>query len=148
MANSARSIGETVGVSAEEEPIAPLAWEASDPYLYMRTTTDGRIVAGGEDEPITDADQWGALTAAKKLGALRGDRPIGEPELIRTGFFGETEDGLPLIGRVPGMRHSHAAYGYGGNGITFSALAAGMIAKLIAGEPDQDEELLAIDRNA
>ncbi len=26
-----------------------LIWEASDPYLYMRTTHDNRIVAGGED---------------------------------------------------------------------------------------------------
>ena len=24
-------------------------WEASEPYLYMRTTPDGRIVCGGED---------------------------------------------------------------------------------------------------
>ena len=24
-----------------------LIWEASDPYLYMRTTADGRVIVGG-----------------------------------------------------------------------------------------------------
>ena len=29
-----------------------LIWEASDPYLYMRTSADGRVICGGEDEDI------------------------------------------------------------------------------------------------
>ncbi|HEY5336940.1 MAG TPA: FAD-dependent oxidoreductase, partial [Rhizomicrobium sp.] len=29
-----------------------LVWEAATPYLYMRTTPDGRLVIGGEDEDI------------------------------------------------------------------------------------------------
>jgi glycine/D-amino acid oxidase-like deaminating enzyme len=39
---------------------------------------------------------------------------------------------LPLIGPVPGAS-VYAAYGYGGNGITFSFLAAQLIGDLIAG---------------
>jgi glycine/D-amino acid oxidase-like deaminating enzyme len=31
-----------------------LIWEDSHPYLYMRTTTDGRIVVGGEDDETVD----------------------------------------------------------------------------------------------
>ena len=30
-----------------------LIWEASDPYLYMRTTDDGRVICGGEDEEFS-----------------------------------------------------------------------------------------------
>jgi glycine/D-amino acid oxidase-like deaminating enzyme len=31
-----------------------MIWEASDPYLYLRTTPDGRIICGGEDEDFSD----------------------------------------------------------------------------------------------
>ena len=31
-----------------------MIWEASDPYLYMRTTADGRVICGGEDEDFSD----------------------------------------------------------------------------------------------
>ena len=60
-----------------------IVWEASDPYLYMRTTGDGRIVAGGEDEPLTDARARDALTPektgriAEKVGALLPHADIG-----------------------------------------------------------------------
>ena len=32
-----------------------MIWEASDPYLYIRGTPDGRVLVGGEDEPVADA---------------------------------------------------------------------------------------------
>ncbi len=35
-------------------PERALIWEASEPYLYLRTTADNRIVIGGEDEAIDD----------------------------------------------------------------------------------------------
>ena len=31
-------------------PSRCLIWQAADPYLYLRTTQDGRVIAGGEDE--------------------------------------------------------------------------------------------------
>lgn len=34
-----------------------LVWEASDPYLYLRTTRDGRLIVGGEDEASADAHE-------------------------------------------------------------------------------------------
>jgi glycine/D-amino acid oxidase-like deaminating enzyme len=49
------------------------------------------------------------------------------------GTFDTTSDGLPLIGPVPGQKGVYAAYGYGGNGITFSFLAAQLIGDHIAG---------------
>lgn len=129
-----------------------IVWEASDPYLYMRTTSDCRIVAGGEDEELTDAAARDALTVEKtgrilaKVGALLSNLDVGHADFAWSGFFGRTEDGLPLIGPVPGMPHCFGAYGYGGNGITFSAMASVVIDRMIAGEKDADAELLALDR--
>jgi glycine/D-amino acid oxidase-like deaminating enzyme len=132
-------------------PSRALVWQASDPYLYMRTTPDGRIVAGGEDEALTDAAQRDAMTDAKvaaiveKLGRLLPGRRI-EPAYAWSGFFGATEDSMPLIGPVPGMPHCLAAFGYGGNGITFSAIAAEMLGRMLAGEADPQAATFALDR--
>jgi glycine/D-amino acid oxidase-like deaminating enzyme len=38
-------------------PGPALVWEASEDYVYCRTTTDGRIIIGGEDEETDDPDQ-------------------------------------------------------------------------------------------
>jgi glycine/D-amino acid oxidase-like deaminating enzyme len=62
-------------------------------------------------------------------------------------FFGTTRDGLPLIGRLPGQSHCFAAFGYGGNGISFSAMAAEMIAAAIADPAYRFPEFFAIDRD-
>jgi hypothetical protein len=40
---------------------------------------------------------------------------------------------LPLIGPVPGHPRILAAYGYGGNGITFGFIAAQLIAGMVGG---------------
>ena len=56
-------------------------------------------------------------------------------------------DGLPLIGPVPGAKGVYAAYGYGGNGITFSFLAAHLIGDLIAGKTSPLLDDFALDRD-
>lgn len=96
-----------------------VVWEASDPYLYFRSTPDGRIIVGGEDEDSAEPDyQWAAA-------------------------FGTTADGLPMIGAVPGFNKVYAAMGYGGNGITFSQIAAEILSAEILGHQDPDRELFA-----
>lgn len=132
-------------------PGQSLIWEASDPYLYLRTTADGRIVAGGEDEDITDADerdaqidQKAAMIRRKIETLLPGIRL--DIATAWTGFFGETRDGLPLIGPVPDHPNCYAAFGYGGNGITFSAMAADIISTFITGAQPKLARFLAIDR--
>ena len=54
---------------------------------------------------------------------------------------------MPLIGPVPGAKGVYAAYGYGGNGITFSFLAARLIGDLIAGKTSPLLRDFAIDRD-
>lgn len=133
-------------------PGEALVWEASEPYLYMRSTMDGRVIIGGEDEPFADPDVRDRLTAGKMpmLLAKAGRRSpalIGaEPEFEWSGAFGQTDDSLPLIGLVPGKPHCLAAFGYGGNGITFSAMAAEMLDAHLRGEAWPDAHLFALDR--
>ena len=47
-------------------PGGALIWEASDPYLYLRTTPDGRVICGGEDEPFVDEARRDALLPARR----------------------------------------------------------------------------------
>ncbi len=127
-------------------PHAALIWEASDPYLYLRATADGRVICGGEDEDFSDEDARDALIGAKsaaiarKLGALL-PRLDTAPAFAWTGSFGATATGLPIIRRLPRRPRIHAVMGYGGNGITFSRIAAELIATELAGDEDADADL-------
>jgi glycine/D-amino acid oxidase-like deaminating enzyme len=129
-------------------PSRCLIWEASDPYLYLRTTRDGRILVGGEDEEFSDEKQRDALIPTKikairrKLAALLPGVDT-EPEFAWAGCFGTSETGLPSIGTVPRARRCFAVLGYGGNGITFATVAAQLIQRAVMGLPDPDEDLFA-----
>jgi glycine/D-amino acid oxidase-like deaminating enzyme len=51
-------------------PQRALIWEASEPYLYVRATADGRVLCGGEDETFADDSHRDALLP-RKTAALR-----------------------------------------------------------------------------
>jgi glycine/D-amino acid oxidase-like deaminating enzyme len=130
-----------------------LIWETARPYLYLRTTPSGRVIVGGEDERITDADARDARIGPKCADLVRRARAIWPslrlaPECAWAGFFGETPDGLPVIGMPPSMPRSHFALGYGGNGITFSLIAAEIITAAITGCPDPDAALFSFGRSS
>ncbi len=132
-------------------PGPALVWEASEDYCYCRTTTDGRIVFGGEDEEFDDPEKREALGPEKTQALqarLRALIPQANLDLGHawSGAFGQTEDGLPLIGRVPGQPRLLAAYGYGGNGITFSFMASRLIGALVNGREEDWFRHFAIDR--
>ena len=120
-------------------PERALIWEASQNYHYARTTTDGRIIFGGEDDQeLVKPKERNAATAAKARTLaqdLKALWPRAETSIDFqwSGTFDTTDDGLPLIGPVNGAPRLCAAYGYGGNGITFSYLAAHLIATYLAG---------------
>ena len=121
-------------------------WEASDPYLYMRTTPEGRIICGGEDEQFVDEDKRDAMLA-RKTGTLQRKLvkllPHVSPKIdfAWAGSFGQSPTGLPTIAPVPGMPHCWVALGYGGNGITYSRIAADVITGALTGHPDVDADL-------
>jgi glycine/D-amino acid oxidase-like deaminating enzyme len=130
-----------------------LIWEDSKDYLYARTTAAGRIIIGGEDsDQIIDPEARDRLipqkarVLAQKLATLWPAANV-EIEFRWSGTFDTTSDGLPLIGPVPGAKGIYAAYGYGGNGITFSFLAAQLIGDLIAGSTSPLLSDFALDRD-
>jgi glycine/D-amino acid oxidase-like deaminating enzyme len=123
-------------------------WEASDPYLYLRTTPDHRIIVGGEDEEFADEDARDALLKKKTATILRKLKKLlpqvrAEAEFAWTGSFGVSATGLPSIGPLPGMPRCFAVLGYGGNGITFSMIAAQILRAAITGTADRDADLFA-----
>jgi len=132
-------------------PLAAMIWEASDPYLYVRATSDGRVICGGEDEEFTDEDKRNALTPKKttsltnKLGKIFPQLDT-TAEFAWSGSFGATGTGLPIIGSVPDHPRVHAILGYGGNGITFSQIASEVVSGSIAGREDADADLFAFER--
>jgi len=143
----------TAPVAASVWSADAVVWEAADPYLYMRATADRRIIAGGEDGEFEDGDAREARTGEKvrtiltklfaRCPALAGLRA----EYVWSGVFGATEDSLPMIGRLPGRPSSFAAFGYGGNGITFSAIAADVLAAELEGRTHAGAALFALDRD-
>jgi glycine/D-amino acid oxidase-like deaminating enzyme len=128
-----------------------LLWNTADPYLYMRTTPDGRIIAGGRDENFhqhTKRDQL-IPKKAKQLAADANKIFPGlnfKTEFTWTGTFGATKDGLPYIGAYSKIPNSYFALGFGGNGITFSVVAARIITDLILGKENKDAAIFAFDR--
>ena len=127
----------------------PLIWEASDPYLYLRLTRDNRVICGGEDEPFVDEARRDALLSEKAeqiLAKAKALLPIAglEVAFAWTGAFGITDTGLPFIGPIPWHPRLYAAMGYGGNGITFSRIAAELIRSELTGGQDQDAEHFAL----
>jgi glycine/D-amino acid oxidase-like deaminating enzyme len=128
-----------------------LIWEAADPYLYLRTTSDGRVLVGGEDEDIEDEATRDALLPAKILALQEKTKRIlpwldVSADCAWAGTFGESNNGLPSIGAVPGMPGCYAVLGYGGNGLTFGVVAAQIIAQRLCGTRDADEELFGFGR--
>jgi glycine/D-amino acid oxidase-like deaminating enzyme len=127
-------------------------WEAADPYLYVRTAPDGRVICGGGDQEFSDDERRDALIE-RKTAMLRRKLHRLFPKLDTTvafawaGAFGETTTGLPIIGAVPGMPHCWTALGYGGNGTTYAAIAADVIAGAITGRPDIDADLYRFSRH-
>lgn len=128
-----------------------LIWETGTPYLYLRTTTDGRVIVGGEDEEFVNAKRRDALisqktrTLVKKFGLLFPDQPL-EVAYAWAGTFGETKDGLAYIGVHPRFPHAYFALGYGGNGITFSVIAGEIIRDYFLSRTNRDAHLFRFGR--
>jgi glycine/D-amino acid oxidase-like deaminating enzyme len=131
----------------------PVIWETARPYLYVRTTVDSRIVAGGEDVDFVDEGRRDRLLASKTKileSKIRKMFPQVFWKLAAawTGTFAESNDGLPYIGPHEDFPGAQFALGYGGNGITFSAIASLIIPDLISGTKNRDAHLFRFGRNS
>lgn len=129
-----------------------MVWESARPYLYMRTTSDNRLLVGGEDDAI-DIPALRDARVHRKARKLVSKVAKAIPSLQLTpafawgGTFAETDDGLPFFGPHPqyGPR-VHFAMAYGGNGITYSMLGTGLIRALIERRPHRLKSLFSFER--
>lgn len=128
-----------------------LIWNTADPYLYMRTTADKRIICGGMDEKFYNPVKRDKLIKSKTKQLAKDFSKLfpGIPfkaEFSWTGVFAATKDGLPYIDTYKKLPNSYFALGFGGNGITFSQIAAEVITGLIKGKENKDAALFSFDR--
>ncbi|WP_103074967.1 NAD(P)/FAD-dependent oxidoreductase [Solilutibacter silvestris] len=131
-----------------------LVWESARPYIYLRTTGDHRLVAGGEDDDIDIPARRDARVAMKtgkllrRLAALFPRlAPHLQPSFCWAGTFAETEDGLPYFGI--NSRYGKRvifAMGYGGNGTVYSMLGAAIVRATIEAKPHPLAELFGFNR--
>lgn len=128
-----------------------MMWSTASPYLYMRAVKGNRIMVGGRDEPFFNPRRRDRLLTkkAKQLGLdfrkLFPKVPF-DAEFSWTGTFGVTEDGLPFIGEYPELPNSFFSLGFGGNGITFSWIAAEIISGLVLGKRNPDAAIFSFSR--
>jgi len=129
-----------------------MVWESARPYLYLRSTGDGRLLVGGEDDAVDIPSRRDARVQKKaqrlvqKVARAMPGLEL-KPAFAWAGTFAETEDGLPFFG-------THAQHGprvqfamaYGGNGITYSMLGAGLIRALIERRKHPLAALFSFDR--
>ena len=128
-----------------------LIWETANPYLYLRTTIDGRAMIGGEDEDFVDARRRDRLIARKARVLERKFRRLFPSIAFETAFawagtFAHTKDGLPYIDRSPEMENTNVALCYGGNGITYAVLAGEIIRDQILGNKNENADLFRFGR--
>jgi glycine/D-amino acid oxidase-like deaminating enzyme len=123
---------------AELGPLRKLvAWETARPYLYFRSTRDGRLMVGGQDDDVDVPARRDARVDGKarqlcaRMSKLFPQLRM-RPAFAWGGTFAETSDGLPYFG--PHAQYGprvHFAMAYGGNGITYAMLGAGLLRALV-----------------
>ncbi|MCD9853930.1 FAD-binding oxidoreductase [Epilithonimonas sp. JDS] len=116
-----------------------LVWNTAEPYIYMRTTDDNRVLIGGEDEEFVNAKKRDSMLhekeqkLVKKLNKYLPENDF-RTDFVWAGTFGETKDGLPYIGEHPDFPSAYFVLGFGGNGITFSVIGMEMASQFLKGK--------------
>lgn len=129
-----------------------MLWDSERPYHYARWTPDHRLLLGGADRLVKPGARRSAMFAA----ATRELRDYFEclyPAIAEVGFdyaweglFAMTPDSLPYIGPHRRYPNHLFALGYGGNGMTFAALAARILLEQWQGVVSADHRLFAFNR--
>jgi glycine/D-amino acid oxidase-like deaminating enzyme len=128
-----------------------MIWNTAKPYLYMRTLTNKRVLVGGRDEKFFNPYKRDRLIKHKSMLLAKDfcqlfPEIIFKPEYCWAGTFGSTQDGLPFIGTYRKLPNSFFALGFGGNGITFSLVAAEILADIIKGRTNKDIQIFSFER--
>lgn len=138
----------TFALASEALPKLPksfrenIFWNTDAPYLYFRSTKDNRIIMGGGDVDFKNAKRRDAYLPKKEKALVKAFKKTF-PDIPFTldyswaGTFGETKDGLPYMGKPDPEKNEHYILGFGGNGITFSAMGMDAIIASLNNEPHE-----------
>ncbi len=130
-----------------------------DPYTYLRTTGDNRMIIGGKDIEIKNLDDEVANLTDRHPLALQAYHQLTKrarhmfPKIddIKVdcwfnGFFAETKDSLPLMGPHPDYPGAYFVLGFGSNGILYSTIGAKLVAQHYKGLNPKELELYSFTR--
>jgi len=128
-----------------------LIWETATPYMYFRAVSENRILVGGRDDSFHHPHIPPSIISKKSLQLKNAflkkmpHIPL-KPDFGWAGAFATTKDGLPYIGVIPERPNTYFALGFGGNGITFSVIAAEIIHDMIMGKRNGNAGLFEFNR--
>lgn len=113
-----------------------LIWETARPYIYMRTTHDGRVIIGGLDDNTTEPTDRDSKIMHKKTQLIVEFNKLFpnikvHPEYYLGAFYGGTHDGLPIIGEYEEFPNGYFLFAFGDNGLVYSSVLAKIIRDLI-----------------
>jgi gamma-glutamylputrescine oxidase len=140
--------GQVIATEPIAEKIFPCPCSAHEGYQYWRQLDDGRLVIGGwrntsfateatmDETPNPEVQQHLDAFVHETLGL-----PGVEIAARWAGIMAFTPDGLPLIGRLPGSRHSYIAGGYTGHGNASALEGAQIISELVQGHEHPEADL-------
>lgn len=128
-----------------------MMWNTDRPYLYICSAEKNRVIIGGRDESFISMKTMHRYLD-KKSSLLEKDLAKTCPglsikkEFAWSGVFGKTKDSLPYIGNYFKTPRTFYALGFGGNGITFSLVAAEIITDLLLGRKNRDADIFSFTR--
>jgi glycine/D-amino acid oxidase-like deaminating enzyme/nitrite reductase/ring-hydroxylating ferredoxin subunit len=126
-----------------------LAYDMYDPYHYYRTQEingERFLIAGGDDHRTGDEPNTNGCFL-KLESHVRSHFNVQEVTHQWSSQFFEAVDGIPYIGHLPGNAENiYVATGYGGNGITYSHVAALILKNIILKEQSAYTDLFAPGR--
>ncbi|HSU28146.1 MAG TPA: FAD-dependent oxidoreductase [Chitinophagaceae bacterium] len=126
-----------------------LVYDMQEPYHYFRTEEiDGQkfLVAGGEDHKT--AHEENTENCFLRLeNYIKKYYEVEEIAFKWSSQYFEPADGLPYIGHLPGHPgNMYVATGFGGNGMTYGALAAIILTEMIVAGQCEFEKLFDPNR--
>lgn len=150
--------------------ITPSRWygrciirDTKNPYYYLRSLPEDRILIGGEDiplngitSPLSELDGTDPISKEKYTSLLRHLNALF-PDLLLTmddieyafsGIFGDTPDSLPYIGELEQYPNHFFNLGYGANGIPYAVIGANLILKLFLGKSPKELGRYSFYRNS
>lgn len=120
-------------------------------HHYAVPWPGGRVAAGATREPEAGFRPRPTAEGVRTVldEALRVAPGLGDAELadVRVGLRPATEDGLPVLGAVPGVDGAYLNTGHGPTGLMLGPYSGRQVARLVRGlDPEADLAPFSVDR--